>query len=134
MKDIVLEKLLKIVIVIGIIGLIGVFVTVALEMIIGLPISENDLFIIVYGSMGLVAFSGIMIIVFSFMGGEVKPKTVKAEKFKLSCNEFGELKSFLEESLKQNEYILNADARFNLKIGAVRSGKTFVDIVHMIPL
>lgn len=36
-------------------------------------------------------------------------------------------------SKKQNEYILHADARYNLKIGAVRSGKTFVDIVHMIP-
>lgn len=36
-------------------------------------------------------------------------------------------------SRKQSEYILNADARYNLKIGAVRSGKSFVDIVHMIP-
>ena len=36
-------------------------------------------------------------------------------------------------SKKQNEYILNANARFNLKIGAVRSGKSFVDIVHVIP-
>lgn len=36
-------------------------------------------------------------------------------------------------SKKQNEYILNADARYNLKIGAVRSGKSFVDVVHTIP-
>ena len=36
-------------------------------------------------------------------------------------------------SRKQSEYILNADSRYNLKIGAVRSGKSFVDIVHMIP-
>ena len=36
-------------------------------------------------------------------------------------------------SKKQNEYILQADARYNLKIGAVRSGKSFVDIVHTIP-
>ena len=36
-------------------------------------------------------------------------------------------------SQKQNEYIRDADARYNLKIGAVRSGKSFVDIVHTIP-
>lgn len=36
-------------------------------------------------------------------------------------------------SRKQSEYILNAEARYNLKIGAVRSGKSFVDIVHIIP-
>ena len=36
-------------------------------------------------------------------------------------------------SQKQNEYIRNASARFNLKIGAVRSGKSYVDIVHTIP-
>jgi len=36
-------------------------------------------------------------------------------------------------SRKQNEFIRNADARYNLKIGAVRSGKSFVDIVHVIP-
>lgn len=34
---------------------------------------------------------------------------------------------------KQNEYIRNAHKRWNLKIGAVRSGKTFVDIAFMIP-
>lgn len=36
-------------------------------------------------------------------------------------------------SKKQNEYIVNANARYNLKIGAVRSGKSFVDVVHTIP-
>ncbi len=34
---------------------------------------------------------------------------------------------------KQNEYIRNANKRWNFKIGAVRSGKTFVDIAYMIP-
>lgn len=34
---------------------------------------------------------------------------------------------------KQNEYIRNANRRWNLKIGAVRSGKTFADIVYIIP-
>lgn len=34
---------------------------------------------------------------------------------------------------KQNEYIRSADARWNLKIGAVRSGKSFVDVACMIP-
>lgn len=34
---------------------------------------------------------------------------------------------------KQNEYIRNANSRWNFKIGAVRSGKTFVDIAYMIP-
>ena len=34
---------------------------------------------------------------------------------------------------KQNEYIMNANARWNLKVGAVRSGKSFVDVVHVIP-
>lgn len=36
-------------------------------------------------------------------------------------------------SKKQNDYINDAHARWNLKIGAVRSGKSFVDIVHTIP-
>lgn len=36
-------------------------------------------------------------------------------------------------SRKQNEYILNANSRWNLKVGAVRSGKSFVDVVHVIP-
>ena len=34
---------------------------------------------------------------------------------------------------KQNEYIRNANRRWNLKIGAVRSGKSFVDIAYVIP-
>lgn len=36
-------------------------------------------------------------------------------------------------SPKQNEYIRNANHRWNMKIGAVRSGKSFVDIAFMIP-
>jgi len=36
-------------------------------------------------------------------------------------------------SRKQNEYIRKADRRWNLKVGAVRSGKSFVDIAYMIP-
>ena len=39
----------------------------------------------------------------------------------------------MQLSAKQNEYILNADRRWNLKIGAVRSGKSFVDVNYMIP-
>ena len=38
-----------------------------------------------------------------------------------------------ELSHKQNEYICKADRRWNLKIGAVRSGKSFVDITNTIP-
>jgi PBSX family phage terminase large subunit len=38
----------------------------------------------------------------------------------------------LSLSKKQNEYINNAGARWNLKIGAVRSGKSFVDIAYVI--
>lgn len=38
----------------------------------------------------------------------------------------------LKLSEKQNEYILKSNARWNLKIGAVRSGKSFVDIAYMI--
>ncbi|MBR3238780.1 MAG: terminase family protein [Oscillospiraceae bacterium] len=34
---------------------------------------------------------------------------------------------------KQNEYIRNAHSRWNLKIGAVRSGKSYVDIAQVIP-
>lgn len=34
---------------------------------------------------------------------------------------------------KQNEYILNANARWNIKSGAVRSGKSFCDIAYVIP-
>ena len=36
-------------------------------------------------------------------------------------------------SPKQNEYIRNAHNRWNLKVGAVRSGKSFVDISFVIP-
>lgn len=36
-------------------------------------------------------------------------------------------------SRKQNEYILKANSRWNLKVGAVRSGKSYVDVAHMIP-
>lgn len=34
---------------------------------------------------------------------------------------------------KQNEYIRNADHRWNIKSGAVRSGKSYVDIAYVIP-
>lgn len=34
---------------------------------------------------------------------------------------------------KQNEYIRNANHRWNIKSGAVRSGKSYVDIAYMIP-
>lgn len=36
-------------------------------------------------------------------------------------------------SQKQKEYLIKANKRWNLKVGAVRSGKTFVDVYHMIP-
>lgn len=36
-------------------------------------------------------------------------------------------------SQKQNEFIRNAHCRWNFKIGAVRSGKSYVDIAHVIP-
>ena len=36
-------------------------------------------------------------------------------------------------SPKQNEYIRNANKRWNLKVGAVRSGKSYVDVNYMIP-
>lgn len=38
----------------------------------------------------------------------------------------------LEMTSKQNEYILNANARWNLKEGAVRSGKSYVDVNYII--
>lgn len=38
----------------------------------------------------------------------------------------------LKLSEKQNEYILSSNARWNLKVGAVRSGKSFVDIAYVI--
>ena len=40
----------------------------------------------------------------------------------------------LKLSEKQNEYIREAHARWNLKIGAVRSGKSYVDIAAVIPM
>lgn len=39
----------------------------------------------------------------------------------------------MQLSEKQNEYILNANKRWNLKIGAVRSGKSYVDMAYTIP-
>lgn len=39
----------------------------------------------------------------------------------------------LKMTHKQNEYIRNANARWCLKIGAVRSGKSFVDVACIIP-
>ena len=36
-------------------------------------------------------------------------------------------------SKKQNEYIRNANKRWNFKVGAVRSGKSFVDVYFMVP-
>lgn len=39
----------------------------------------------------------------------------------------------MQLSRKQIEYIHNADHRWNLKVGAVRSGKSFADIAYTIP-
>lgn len=39
----------------------------------------------------------------------------------------------MQFSKKQNEYIVNAENRWNFKIGAVRSGKSYVDVNHIIP-
>ena len=39
----------------------------------------------------------------------------------------------MELSYKQNEYILNANARWNFKVGAVRSGKSYVDAAYIVP-
>lgn len=39
----------------------------------------------------------------------------------------------LQLSQKQHEYIDNAAHRWNLKVGAVRSGKSFVDIAYTVP-
>lgn len=36
-------------------------------------------------------------------------------------------------SEKQNEFILNCNHRYNFKVGAVRSGKSFCDIAYVIP-
>lgn len=40
----------------------------------------------------------------------------------------------LQMTRKQNEYIRNANHRWNLKSGAVRSGKSFVDTAFIIPM
>lgn len=39
----------------------------------------------------------------------------------------------MQLSKKQNEYIVNANHRWNIKSGAVRSGKSYVDTAYMIP-
>lgn len=39
----------------------------------------------------------------------------------------------MQLSKKQNEYIVNATHRWNIKSGAVRSGKSFVDTAYMVP-
>lgn len=39
----------------------------------------------------------------------------------------------MQLSKKQNEYIVNATHRWNLKVGAVRSGKSYVDTAFVIP-
>lgn len=39
----------------------------------------------------------------------------------------------MEFSPKQNEFIRKAQRRYNFKIGAVRSGKSFVDIAYIVP-
>lgn len=39
----------------------------------------------------------------------------------------------MQFSKKQNEFIRNATHRYNFKIGAVRSGKSYVDIAHIVP-
>lgn len=39
----------------------------------------------------------------------------------------------MKHSAKQNEYIRESNARWNFKVGAVRSGKSFVDISYVIP-
>lgn len=42
--------------------------------------------------------------------------------------------SMIKLSDKQNEYIRNATRRWNMKIGAVRSGKSYVDVNAVIPM
>ncbi len=39
----------------------------------------------------------------------------------------------LKLTKKQNSYIRNANARWNIKCGAVRSGKSFVDVSYIVP-
>ena len=36
-------------------------------------------------------------------------------------------------TIKQKEYIRESTHRFNIKIGATRSGKTYLDIIYTIP-
>ena len=43
------------------------------------------------------------------------------------------MESLIKLSPKQNEYIRNAHARWNMKVGAVRSGKSYVDVNAVIP-
>lgn len=43
------------------------------------------------------------------------------------------MESLIRLSQKQNEYIRNAHARWNMKVGAVRSGKSYVDVNAVIP-
>ena len=39
----------------------------------------------------------------------------------------------MDLSPKQNEYIVSANARWNFKVGAVRSGKSYVDTAYIVP-
>ena len=39
----------------------------------------------------------------------------------------------MQLSKKQNEYIVNATHRWNIKSGAVRSGKSYVDTAFIVP-
>lgn len=39
----------------------------------------------------------------------------------------------MQLSRKQNEYIVNATHRWNIKSGAVRSGKSYVDTAFVVP-
>ena len=39
----------------------------------------------------------------------------------------------LKLTTKQNEFIRKANRRWNLKVGAVRSGKSFVDVSYIVP-
>jgi len=104
MTDRVVEIVLKVVIVLGVIGLLGMFLPEILIMTLNLSIADKIYFKIVYGSMAIMGISGVLIIIISLVGGKIESKPVKAEKFKMNINEFDELKAFLEESLIQTEY------------------------------
>lgn len=39
----------------------------------------------------------------------------------------------MQLSSKQNEYIVKATHRWNIKSGAVRSGKSYVDVAFVVP-